>query len=261
MTQRDEFIPPDPRSSLDHLGTHLRTMPVTLERMIENALDWEHLPYVHDASFQHIECLESGPWGCRARISMGAQTNEIELRLNRDARRWITRTLSGPGSGAEVWTHALELGPAGLRVVVDFFLPGSAAEDRGRLGKSYARLYRRLYDEDEAMMIERDRAHGAATGDRSRARSRPAASTARRGGKRRTEMARGGTGRCPARVRYALPTSARPTRACPVADGIVRCPWHGYDFDLRSGDCRSGASCRIKPLPVIERQDHAWISL
>lgn len=43
-------------------------MPVSLARMYENALDWEHLPFLHSSSFKAINYLESGDWGWRAEV-------------------------------------------------------------------------------------------------------------------------------------------------------------------------------------------------
>ena len=61
-----EIIEAFPSSQLPHVGTYRRVLPVSLVRMYENALDWEHLPHVHESSFKSIECLDAGPWGWRA---------------------------------------------------------------------------------------------------------------------------------------------------------------------------------------------------
>ena len=54
-----EIIAAFPSSQLPHVGTYRRVLPVSLVRMYENTLDWEHLPFVHDSSFSSIECLGS----------------------------------------------------------------------------------------------------------------------------------------------------------------------------------------------------------
>ena len=59
---------PYPDSRTCHVGTYRRVLPVSVERMYENALDWEHLPYVHAGSFKAIEPIDAGPWGWRAEI-------------------------------------------------------------------------------------------------------------------------------------------------------------------------------------------------
>ena len=37
------------------VGSYQRRMPVSLDRMYENALDWAHLPFLHQSSFASIE--------------------------------------------------------------------------------------------------------------------------------------------------------------------------------------------------------------
>ena len=75
-----EIIAAFPSSQLPHVGTYRRVLPVSLVRMYENTLDWEHLPFVHDSSFSSIECLDAGPWGWRAiTTSPRGDENEIEL--------------------------------------------------------------------------------------------------------------------------------------------------------------------------------------
>jgi nitrite reductase/ring-hydroxylating ferredoxin subunit len=37
--------------------------------------------------------------------------------------------------------------------------------------------------------------------------------------------------------------------------GVVTCPWHGYAFDVRTGECRTGQSCTLSDLPDIAEVD------
>ena len=53
---------------MPHVATYRRELPVSIERLYENAIDWEHLPYLPRSSFAHIECAEAGVWGFRTRI-------------------------------------------------------------------------------------------------------------------------------------------------------------------------------------------------
>jgi nitrite reductase/ring-hydroxylating ferredoxin subunit len=47
-----------------------------------------------------------------------------------------------------------------------------------------------------------------------------------------------------------------------LACGVVQCPWHGSQFDVRSGRVRQGpAKQSIKTYPVEEREGRIWISL
>src|SRR5581483_266400 len=77
-----------------HVGTYRRALPVSVERLYENAIDWEHLPYLHRSSFAKIECLEADPLGFRARVWTQPYDERkslvLELKLDRGCRRWIT---------------------------------------------------------------------------------------------------------------------------------------------------------------------------
>ena len=109
-------------------------LPVSLSRLYENAIDWEHLPYLHRSSFARVECADAGTWGFRARAwpqpYLERRSFTLELRLDRELRRWITSTLDGPRSATEVWTHAISLAERRTLVVVDFFVPGIDAGRR-----------------------------------------------------------------------------------------------------------------------------------
>ena len=129
---------------MPHLGTYLRVLPVSLERLYENAIDWEHLQYLHRGSFARVECIEDGQWGFRARAWSQPYDERrgfvIELKLERDCRRWITSTLEGPGRGNEVWTHAFPISDRETHIVVDFFAPGVAADRAPERLEAYRNL-------------------------------------------------------------------------------------------------------------------------
>ena len=57
-------------AGLHYLGNYVRRLPISLARMMENAYDWEHLPYVHASSFSSIDLIDSGNWGWRAKIGL-----------------------------------------------------------------------------------------------------------------------------------------------------------------------------------------------
>jgi nitrite reductase/ring-hydroxylating ferredoxin subunit len=263
-----DFAPANPATALPHLGTYRRRLPVSLERLYENAIDWEHLPHLHASSFAAIDCLDSGPWGFRARVESSAgEQSTIELELDRASRRWITRTLDGRSAGSEIWTHAFPIEPRRTDIVVDFFAPNVETAARARVGAAFVALYTRLYDEDVAMMVERERKldrridseSGALTlaigrlGDlalpldvRFRGRDYVVARAIGRtatGGAPDAELV-AYTKQCPHRL--------GPLPRQPDERGEVRCPWHGYRFDVRSGACVSGAPCRLAPAPRVE---------
>ncbi|HEY5645762.1 MAG TPA: Rieske (2Fe-2S) protein [Pseudomonadales bacterium] len=257
-----EVIPPFPSSRLPHVGTYRRVLPVSLTRMYENALDWEHLPCVHQTSFAAIECLEAGPWGWRAQtVSSTGDVSVIELRLDRSCRRWITRTLQGRNAGAEIWTHAFPIGESRVDIVVDFFMPEVSADAREKVGRAFAALYERLYDEDVAMMVERQRQL-----DRRIERSKQDERELVLGDRSTLELplrvTLGGRDFVVAELADGLvaypaccPHQLGPFPDAPAMDGTITCPWHGYRFDVRSGDCLTGQTCRLTEVPLIRDED------
>ena len=256
-----EIIEAFPSSQLPHVGTYRRVLPVSLVRMYENALDWEHLPYVHESSFAGIECLDAGPWGWRAKTtSPGGDESVIELRLDRACRRWITRTLSGRNQGAEIWTHAFPIAEQRVDIVVDFFVPGVAPEHREKVGKVYASLYSTLYDEDVAMMVERQ-AQLDRRVERSSLAEREVALGARGDLSLPQEVQVGGRTFVLNELDDELvvypalcPHQLGPLTDAPMIDGTVSCPWHGYGFDVRTGECVTGQTCRFAEVPEIEEE-------
>jgi nitrite reductase/ring-hydroxylating ferredoxin subunit len=253
-----EVLPPFQNSRIPHVGTYRRVLPVSLERMYENALDWAHLPFVHASSFSDIVCQAEGPWGWRAALTdAGGNRSVVELRLDRSCRRWITRNLEGAAAGAEIWTHAFPIDVRRVDIVVDFFVPGVAAEQRSRVGKAYAGLYARLYDEDVAMMVARQRQldrriDGTTHAEREIDLGPLAALELPRGvvvGGRDFILAEAG-GELVIFPRQC-PHQLGPLSADQLEDGIVTCPWHGYRFDVRTGACVSGHHCVLSNRPDI----------
>jgi nitrite reductase/ring-hydroxylating ferredoxin subunit len=252
-------------TALPHVGTYTREIPISVERMYENALDWEHLPYLHRSTFSRIECVEAGEWGWRARVRSRRNPERapvmLELTLDRKCRRWITRTLEGQGAGTEIWTHAFPIGERRTDIVVDFFVPAVAPDRAAAAGEFYVALYTRLYDEDVWMMTERQRqldfvhAPGRETGA--------------------ARVVLGATGEVRARLPMPFDLGGRTWRivevkgeliahatVCPhllgplnasavETGGVIECPWHGYRFDIRSRACVSGARLSLAPAPRI----------
>ncbi len=260
MSLRYEFVSAYDASRLNHVGTYKRTVPVSLDRMYENALDWEHLPHLHASSFGQLRHLDSGAWGWRCAVDDAkGRTSELELRLDRSARRWITRNIAGPSEGAEIWTHVFETGPRELDLVIDFFVPGVVPEARDKVGLAYARAYETLYDEDVWMMTERQRALDLRVDSVDRQEQvtvplpneddLPLALTLSGRGFQVDRLADGWVvypALCP---HQAGPLNGRIDKA-----GQIHCPWHGYAFDVRSGACVTGSSCRFGERPVVCEQ-------
>ena len=261
-----EIYPPHPDSRTCHVGTYRRVLPVSLERMYENTLDWEHLPYVHAASFKAIQRIDAGSWGWRAETtSARGDVSIIELRLDWACRRWITRTLEGANAGSEIWTHAFSIEERRVDIVVDFFVPGVAVSARQKVGNAFAALYESLYDEDVAMMTERQRQLDA----RSETDQQAPVGDGRIALGPRTDLAlpmqveAGGRRYVVAEVDGELyaysalcPHLLGPLHAATPEQGLVTCPWHGYQFDVTDGSCTSGHNCRL-PVPPRVAQDDA----
>lgn len=259
----DVHLPPR-AGSLPHAGTYRRTLPVSLERLYENALDWEHLPHVHADSFSRASVVDSGAWGWRARLTTaGGREVGLELVLDRLCRRWITRALEGFGAGTEIWTHAFPVAAARVDIVVDFFVPGRDAVDQARVGQAYARHYARLYDEDVAMMGERQRqidirlerpadaARHVTVGQRRELVLPMPVSLA---GRRFVLVeAEGVLAAFPAQCPHQL----GPLHEGEIQGRVVTCPWHGDRFDVVTGDNLSGRPCRLSHQPevIVEADD------
>ncbi len=264
-----KFVPAAPGSSIDHVGTYQRVLPVSLARMFENALDWEHLPFLHASSFTGIACEDAGPWGWRARV-LDAKGREslLELSLDTTQRRWITRTLSGEFAGTEIWTYVLERGPQEIEIIVDFHVPRIAPELRERIGQAYARVYETLYDEDTAMMRARqvlldsrilpvqDNAESVCLGEMETLVLPIATRFAGR------EVVIHSIAGLPVVHVARCPHQGAPLISGQVTGNVLACPWHGYRFDLSSGQCTSGADCSIAtPFSVWLENGELWIGM
>ena len=257
MTSERRY-PAHDASQLPHLGTYRRSLGVNLERMYENALDWEHLPHVHAGSFAGIRCVESGPWGWRAVLTAhDGGESEVELSLDRDCGRWITRTLTGAAAGSEIWTQVQVRTPTRLDVVVDFFVPGIEASLRAKVGAIYMDLYRTLYDEDEAMMVERQVQLDRRIASQEQVEARLPSTDQLRlphefdfAGRRCVLREHEGELIAHAAV---CPHQLAPLRDAALVASELRCPWHGYRFDITTGECTTGALCRLSPLLDVKR--------
>ena len=262
---RYEFVPAAKGSRLDHVGSYLRRLPVSLDRMYENTLDWQHLPYLHRSSFRSIELEAAGAWGWRATVASGdgrvAAKSLIELRLDRYARRWITRNLDGPHVGAEIWTHVFVVSERVLDIVVDFFVPDVPQVAKDKVGRAYAKFYERLYDEDVEMMTQRQRQLDQRLDgvDESQVIEVDAAASLPQGvtlsGRQfvlnKLDDAES-NGSNPWVIYPAqCPHQLGPLENAALIDGVVRCPWHGYEFDVRTGACVSGSHCQFGRVPKI----------
>src|SRR5258707_14829051 len=93
--------------ALTSVAVYRRRIGASLERVWENARDWEHLPWLHRESFASVALEHQDERGWRARIGLrAAALTEIRLELvASDDRRYVSRTLEGPGAASEIWTR------------------------------------------------------------------------------------------------------------------------------------------------------------
>lgn len=265
---------PDPRRDtqrergLVRAAVYDRVVRASRERVWENVLDWEHLPWLHAGSFSSIACQDAGSWGWRARIGLnppGSQHILLELVIEPDVPRYVSRTLEGNGAGNEIWTHVAARGPDETAVTVEFWLRDVTPAQQEALGRGFVQLYTQLWDEDEEMMIVRERELRAV-------RAREAGAAAESTGASPVVL---GTEeslerKLPCVVSYAgrrfrllrdagklvvhsvvCPHALGPLGDAAVEEGRITCPWHGYAFDVATGRECTGRRLRLAPAPQI----------
>ncbi len=278
VAARTNKINYDRISALHYLGNYVRRLPTNMARMMENAYDWEHLPYVHPSSFASIDLVDSGAWGWRARIGVPGGLEPtyqmLDLLVDTDRNYWVSTVFNGPGEGIEIHTQATTLSEDEIEVDVRFYLPDAPADDAsasailGYMQNQYATLY----DEDIALMQGRQ----SALEDRARWRDG-------RGEKGEILVAELGdldpsspisvetdTGRyCVRRWqdKWIVHSAVCPHQLGPLQDsevdatGLITCPWHGYKFDIVSGNSQDGACSPLAKAPdLIERDGKLFLA-
>jgi nitrite reductase/ring-hydroxylating ferredoxin subunit len=255
-------------------GTYRREVAASLARVWENVHDWEHLPWLHGTSFAAVELLGRGPRGWRVRLVRQpedpARAQVIELDADEPAQHYRVVTREGPGRGSEIRVRLEALAPRRTGVAVEFHVPAMPPDRLATVGALYVDLYRRLWDEDEAMMVERERACERACG-----RARSAADDAPDAPAR---LDLGTLAAVRARAPFVVELGGRafrvleldgelvahaatcphwlgPLDRVPVRDGCVTCPWHGYRFDVRTGASADGRRLALAPAPRIAIAD------
>jgi nitrite reductase/ring-hydroxylating ferredoxin subunit len=66
--------------------------------------------------------------------------------------------------------------------------------------------------------------------------------------------------------RYYALEAACPHEGGPLADGVIEglriiCPWHGFDFHLKTGECGLDPDLRALTYPVKVQDDHILIEV
>jgi nitrite reductase/ring-hydroxylating ferredoxin subunit len=265
-------VPPAPPIPLT---TYERVLPVSVERIWENVLDWEHLPGLHRHEFASVRLIESGDWGWRAavrRTRAESRVMTVEVVLDRERLRYVTATVEGPGRGTEIRTRLTPAGKSGARethVHVEFLVPDVPPDRTSEWAAGYRRLYARLWDEDEAMMLRRERLLSRAPSETSATRTRLELGSI---DEVRTQL--------PLVVEIGnrawrivsldgemvvhstiCPHQLGPLEDAPIENGTVECPWHRYRFDLRTGRSCDGRNLRLAPAPRIAIDENARVAL
>lgn len=246
---------------LHFLGNYLRTLPISMARMMENAHDWEHLPFVHASSFTSIDLIEKGAWGWRAKIGLpgGEDYQLLDLIVDEARNYWVSTVYSGFGTGTEIHTQATELGANEVEVDVRFYLPEAPASDAiaNTVLQYLTDQYRLLYDEDTHLMIGRQTALDDWAKRVEKSLDPAAVLVGRLSELDRKMVYSVDTAKGRFCVRWWQEGWIAHSAVCPhmlgplieaVPDqrGAIVCPWHGYRFDIVSGASLDG-KCRDLP--------------
>ncbi|MDP2259919.1 MAG: Rieske (2Fe-2S) protein [Caulobacter sp.] len=181
----------------------------------------------------------------------------IEVRADRAAGAYVSATVEGPGAGSEVRTRLTPLAADRTGIDVAFHVPESDPARLAVIGGRYRAIYERLWDEDEAMMVERERALAARRANRATTPETVLLGSpdAVRGALPRLVEVGGERFRI-VEVDGELVVHAAtcphwlgPLDNAKVVDGCVRCPWHDYAFDVRTGESRDGRGLRLATPP------------
>lgn len=248
-----------PAIPLQLAGTYRRRVLASLDRIWENVFDWEHLAHLHDGSFQACKLLDSGPWGwCAELTPHGDPPQIIQLQAARAHNRYVSTTLKGTGEGTEIRVSLTPIAEHLVDVVVEFLLPEKRPDRLIAQGSAYTAAYAKLWDEDEAMMQARENALTR--------RNRPDRSSAPLDlgdewtvrGSLPMPFELGGMVFRLVELDGALvahstlcPHWLGPLDEAPVIEGTIRCPWHGYLFEIASGACKAHAGLKLAPPPEI----------
>jgi len=248
-----------------------RELDASIERIFENVLDWEHLPYLHSQAFTSVRMTSSDPDGWHGEVELpglSGGTAELDVRIDRANLCYTSSTVTGAGAGTDIITYLFPHSPSRTSIRVDFHLPWAPPGSQAAVGEFYRTLYIQLWDQDEAMMRERQRVIDAAA-----AGTRNGAAAVRTDVPESISLGR--VRDLTARLPLAVELGGRPFRVvgidgqlfahdtrCPHLGGPLAghalegceavCPWHGYRFDVRTGLSSDGRGLRLARAAVVE---------
>jgi len=255
--------------SLELAVTWRREVRAGIERIWENVFDWEHLPVLHEMYFNAAALIEIGDWGWQVALTKNTGTPDrsmvLEMRADREKARYRVQTLSGDGGGTEIWTLLTPLAAHRTAVEVRYYLPERRPERLAALADKYRASCARLWNEDEAMMMRREEMMTRASAERRRS-EKPVPLGPSAGLRRRLPLlveyegepfriVEGEDGSLLAHATIC-PHWLGPLDEAAPQNGILRCPWHGYRFDMRSGESADGRGYRLAPARALRSTGH-----
>jgi len=205
------------------IGTISKELGVPPKLLIENELDWEHLPHLHSSVFRDIRLLKTIRAGWSAVVTFADDSEAtLEVILDDDRLGWSQTTSIGGETVGRTITRLTPLKPELTRISITFTVPNLAGQDIVALADFYQNLYSGLLEEDERKVL-----------------ARAAALKAGPKGRRllRCVTLDDGTEH---EIPVTCPHRGLPLNTTPNENGIITCPWHGYAFDVRTGHCVSG---------------------
>lgn len=253
MTNVDEQWPERP-VELELIAEYQRRLHSTPDGVWRNVLDFEHLPWVHGHAFAAVERLAGGRDWWRARVTLApasfGQTMVLELRVDRERLRYVTRTLEGRSMGAYILTRLEPFDAAHTDIHVEFWGPPESPMRTRLKAKSYLALYERLWDEDEQMIetmlaADEQQPWRGEPGQRLRVLAHDRVDD----GQRTLGLAQTGD-------QLWVHDPVCPHMGGPLLGALVdeqgrlRCPWHDYRFALADGRCDRAPGLRLRCRPA-----------
>ena len=205
------------------VGELVRDLGASAAMAVEDELDWEHLPHVHSATFRAARLICSDRNGWEADVELVDGT-EMRMKVTVDADRlgYTNATFFGDVENGRAVARLTETGPESCRMHLRFFVPDTPETDREAAGEFYRAAFNQIIDEDEPKMIHR-------------AAFLKVGPSALR--EMRTANLPDGTS---VEVPKLCPHQGLPLTCEPDEEGVMRCPWHGLQFDARTGVCLNG---------------------
>lgn len=206
------------------VGQLTRDVAASTARVIEDELDWEHLPYVHAFAFESIALNHADRNGWDAQVVLrGGQAMRMTVTLDADRLGYTNATFDADGTeNGRTTCRIAAAGEQRATMHLRFFVPHRPGLDIKTAGAFYTGLWNQLIDEDEPKMIHR--AHALKEGAKLHKV------------RRQVTLADGDVCDVP----LVCPHQGLPLNGEPDGEGVMTCPWHGYRFDARSGQCLSG---------------------